>query len=82
MRHLSFVETGRSTPSRRMIFRLADRLEVPLRDRNRLLLGAGYALVYEETELDSPRMLAVRQAVRQSDRYHLYIWHAARHNGS
>ena len=64
-RHLSFVETGRSLPSRDMILRLADHLEVPLRERNHLLLAAGYAPVYAETELDSPRMLAVRQAVRQ-----------------
>jgi transcriptional regulator with XRE-family HTH domain len=64
-RHLSFVETGRSVPSREMIVRLADHLEVPLRERNHLLLAAGYAPVYAETELDSPRMLAVRQAVRQ-----------------
>ena len=64
-RHLSFVETGRSLPSREMILRLADHLEVPLRERNHLLLAAGYAPVYAETELDSPRMLAVRQAVRQ-----------------
>jgi len=64
-RHLSFVETGRSVPSRAMIHRLAEHLEVPLRERNRLLLAAGYAPVYGETELDSPRMLAVREAVRQ-----------------
>lgn len=42
-RHLSFVETGRSTPSRNMIFRLGEQLDVPLRERNRLLLAAGYA---------------------------------------
>jgi transcriptional regulator with XRE-family HTH domain len=64
-RHLSFVETGRSLPSRNMILLLADHLEVPLRERNHLLLAAGYAPVYAETELDSPRMLAVREAVRQ-----------------
>jgi len=64
-RHLSFVETGRSLPSREMILRLADYLEVPLRERNHLLLAAGYAPVYAETELDAPRMLAVREAVRQ-----------------
>jgi transcriptional regulator with XRE-family HTH domain len=64
-RHLSFVETGRSMPSREMVLLLADRLEVPLRERNHLLLAAGYAPVYAETELDSPRMQAVREAVRQ-----------------
>ena len=55
-RHLSFVETGRSLPSREMVLRLAERLEVPLRERNRLLLAAGYAPVYAESGLDSPPM--------------------------
>jgi transcriptional regulator with XRE-family HTH domain len=64
-RHLSFVETGRSTPSREMVLRLADQLEVPLRERNRLLLAAGYAPVYPETALGSPRLSVVRQALRQ-----------------
>jgi transcriptional regulator with XRE-family HTH domain len=64
-RHLSFVETGRSTPSRAMVLRLADQLEVPLRERNRLLLAAGYAPVYPETALGSPRLSVVRQALRQ-----------------
>jgi len=64
-RHLSFVETGRSTPSRDMVLHLAEELEVPLRERNHLLLAAGYAPIYAETALDSPRMSAVREAVRQ-----------------
>ena len=64
-RHLSFVETGRSTPSREMVLRLAEQLDVPLRDRNQLLLAGGYAPVYAETPLESPRMEAVRAAVRQ-----------------
>ena len=63
-RHLSFVETGRSSPSRDMVLHLADNLEVPLRERNHLLLAAGYAPVYGESSLDSPQMAAVRQAVR------------------
>jgi transcriptional regulator with XRE-family HTH domain len=63
-RHLSFVETGRSMPSREMILRLAEQLEVPLRERNRLLLAAGYAPLYPETQLDAPHMAAVRAAVR------------------
>jgi transcriptional regulator with XRE-family HTH domain len=63
-RHLSFVETGRSSPSRDMVLHLADNLEVPLRERNHLLLAAGYAPVYGESALDSPQMAAVRQAVR------------------
>ena len=64
-RHLSFVETGRSRPSSEMILRLTDQLDVPLRERNRLLLAAGYAPFYAETALDSPHMDAVRVAVRQ-----------------
>jgi transcriptional regulator with XRE-family HTH domain len=64
-RHLSFVETGRSVPSRAMIVHLAEELDIPLRERNHLLLAAGYAPIYAETELDAPRMSAVRAAVRQ-----------------
>jgi transcriptional regulator with XRE-family HTH domain len=64
-RHLSFVETGRSAPSRGMILRLAEHLEVPLRERNRMLLAAGYAPVYSETALDAPRMSMVRTAIRK-----------------
>jgi transcriptional regulator with XRE-family HTH domain len=64
-RHLSFVETGRSLPSRDMLLHLADELELPLRERNHLLLAAGYAPVYTETALDAPQMSAVRAALRQ-----------------
>jgi len=64
-RHLSFVETGRSQPSRELLLHLAEQLDVPLRERNRLLLAAGYAPVYAETALDAPRMAAARDAVRQ-----------------
>jgi transcriptional regulator with XRE-family HTH domain len=64
-RHLSFVETGRSRPSRDMVLHLADELELPLRERNQLLLAAGFAPVYAESTLDEPRMAAVRAAVRQ-----------------
>jgi transcriptional regulator with XRE-family HTH domain len=64
-RHLSFVETGRSAPSRDMVLHLADELDVPLRDRNRLLLAAGFAPVYGESDLDAPEMAAVRDAVRK-----------------
>jgi transcriptional regulator with XRE-family HTH domain len=63
-RHLSFVETGRSKPSSEMILRLCDELEVPLRDRNRLLLAGGYAPAYRERPLDSPQLAAVHTAVR------------------
>jgi transcriptional regulator with XRE-family HTH domain len=64
-RHLSFVETGRSTPSREMLLRLAEHLDVPLRERNVLLLTAGFAPVYSQTAFDSPRMGAIRAAIRQ-----------------
>jgi len=64
-RHLSFVETGRSKPSRDMVLRLGEHLDVPLRERNRLLLAAGYAPAYTETALGDPGMDAVRRAVRQ-----------------
>ena len=62
-RHLSFVETGRAMPSREMVLRLADRLEVPLRERNGLLIAAGYAPMYAERRLDDPALKAARQAV-------------------
>lgn len=62
-RHLSFVETGRSQPSREMVLHLADQLEVPLRERNRLLVAAGYAPVFPERSLDDPALAAARQAV-------------------
>jgi transcriptional regulator with XRE-family HTH domain len=55
-RHLSFVETGRAQPSRRMILTLADRLEIPMRERNVLLVAGGYAPVYPERSLESPEM--------------------------
>jgi transcriptional regulator with XRE-family HTH domain len=64
-RHLSFVETGRSTPSREMVIRLAEQLELPLRERNQLLLAAGYAPVYAESALDSAPMTAIRAALSQ-----------------
>ncbi|MBM7774992.1 transcriptional regulator with XRE-family HTH domain [Actinokineospora baliensis] len=64
-RHLSFVETGRSAPSRDMVLRLAEHLDVPLRDRNRLLLAAGYAPAYTETPLDTARLRVVRAAIRR-----------------
>ena len=62
-RHLSFVETGRSLPSREMVIRLAERLDVPLRERNALLVAAGYAPMYRERALDDPALEAARQAV-------------------
>lgn len=62
-RHLSFIETGRAQPSREMVLRLAEHLEVPLRERNALLMAAGYAPVYPATPLDEPEMDAARQAI-------------------
>jgi transcriptional regulator with XRE-family HTH domain len=64
-RHLSFLETGRSQPSRDMLLRLAERLDVPLRDRNILLHAAGYASVFPERPLDDPALRVARQAVDQ-----------------
>ncbi len=62
-RHLSFVETGRARPSREMVLHLAEQLEVPLRERNELLLAAGFAPVYGRRGLDDPDMSAVRRAL-------------------
>ena len=62
-RHLSFVETGRAQPSREMILHLAERLEVPLRERNTLLAAAGYAPVFPERPLADPALSAARRAV-------------------
>lgn len=62
-RHLSCVETGRAQPSREMVLRLAERLEVPLRERNRLLTAAGFAPMYGERRLDDPALNAAREAI-------------------
>jgi transcriptional regulator with XRE-family HTH domain len=62
-RHLSFLETGRSLPSRQMILRLADRLDIPLRERNALLIGGGYAPVFPERPLGDPALHAARAAI-------------------
>jgi len=62
-RHLSFVETGRSLPSREVVLRLSDRLEIPLRERNAMLMAAGYAPMYRERTLDDPALAAARQAI-------------------
>jgi len=70
-RHISFVETGRTVPSRRMVLHLAEHLQVPLRERNRLLVAAGYAPVFRERPLDAPDLRAARQALRQILRAHL-----------
>jgi len=62
-RHLSCVETGRAAPSREMVLRLAERLGVPLRERNALLVAAGFAPMYRQRALDDPALAAARQAV-------------------
>jgi transcriptional regulator with XRE-family HTH domain len=62
-RHVSFIEGNRSVPGRTMVVRLAEALEVPLRERNSLLLAAGYAPAYEETPLDGERLAPVRAAL-------------------
>lgn len=64
-RHLSFVETGRSQPSREMLLRLADWLDVPLRERNAMLLAAGYAPVFPERTLADPSMEAARRTIQR-----------------
>src|SRR5215471_18417797 len=64
-RHLSFVETGRSRPTSQMILHLAEHLEVPLRDRNALLLAGGYAPAYPERTLAAPELQAVTNALRR-----------------
>src|SRR5215475_2470429 len=62
-RHLSYVETGRAEPSREMVLRLADRLDVPLRERNRWLAAAGFAPMFAERRFDDPGLAAGRAAV-------------------
>lgn len=62
-RHLSFLETGRSSPSREMVLHLAERLEIPLRERNILLIAAGYAPVFRERPINDPALRAARQAI-------------------
>jgi transcriptional regulator with XRE-family HTH domain len=62
-RHLSFVESGRATPSREMVMHLAEQLDVPLRERNALLVAAGYAPLYRERALDDPQLAAACEAV-------------------
>ena len=70
-RHLSYVETGRSQPSRQMVLYLAEHLSVPLRERNALLLAAGYAPSYSRRALDdgSSDMRCVRDAIERQGRH-------------
>src|SRR5262245_31561943 len=62
-RHLSYMETGKSQPSREMVLRLSEALEVPLRERNALLVAAGFAPRYYETGLGAPELAQMRRAV-------------------
>ena len=62
-RHVSFLETGRSEPSRAMLLRLAERLDIPLRERNTLLLSAGFAPMYSERRIDDPALKQARAAI-------------------
>src|SRR5262245_46991294 len=62
-KHLSFVESGRAQPSREMVLHLAERLEVPLRERNVLLVAAGFAPVFRERQLSDPALASARQAI-------------------
>jgi transcriptional regulator with XRE-family HTH domain len=64
-RHLSFLETGRSKPSREMVLHLSEQLDVPLRDRNRLLLAAGFAPAFQERPIEAPEMAPVREALER-----------------
>ena len=69
-RHLSFIESGRSLPSREVLLKIARILDVPLRDRNTLLLAAGYAPIYSEDSWDTPMMETVTSALRRMLRNH------------
>jgi transcriptional regulator with XRE-family HTH domain len=69
-KHISFVESGRSTPSRQTLLDLAQALEIPLRERNELLLAAGYAPVYAESGLDEPVMKSITSVLKRMLRQH------------
>src|SRR5262249_44765790 len=63
MRHLSYIETGRASPSREMVVQLAEALQIPLRERNGLLIAAGYAPVYRHTSLSTPELAEANRAI-------------------
>jgi transcriptional regulator with XRE-family HTH domain len=89
-KHLSFLETGRAQPSREMVLRLAEELDVPLRERNVLLVAAGYAPVFAQRSLDDPALQAARKAVdlvlKGHEPYPAIAvdrhWHLVAHNAS
>ncbi len=64
-RHLSFLETGRARPSREMLLRLAEHLSIPLRERNTMLLAAGYAPAYPERPIDDPALTTAREVIER-----------------
>ncbi|MEM8983190.1 MAG: helix-turn-helix transcriptional regulator [Pseudomonadota bacterium] len=69
-RHVSWLETGRSQPSRQMVTRLAEAMNIPLRERNVLMRAAGFAPLYRESQLDEPAMAPVRDALQRMLRHH------------
>ncbi len=69
-RHLSFLESGRASPSRDMAMHLSQVLRVPLRERNELLIAAGFAPIYPERQLEDAEMVAIRQALQTTLRHH------------
>jgi transcriptional regulator with XRE-family HTH domain len=69
-RHISFIESGRSVPSRQSLLDIANGLDIPLRERNALLLAAGYAPIYAETPLDAPQMRSIMNALQRVLRQH------------
>ena len=76
-RHLSFIENGRSTPSRDMVLRIAEALDVPLRERNRFLNAAGYASVYRQSTIDDeelePALNALRFMLERHEPYPAFV---------
>jgi transcriptional regulator with XRE-family HTH domain len=69
-KHISFVESGRSIPSRQMLLDLAQALDVPLRERNELLVAAGYAPLYSDSAIDAPVMNSISKALQRMLRQH------------
>jgi len=69
-RHISWLETGRSQPSREMVTRLSEAMDIPLRERNAFLQAAGFSAAYRETNLDEPSMTPVMEAVKQVLKHH------------
>jgi transcriptional regulator with XRE-family HTH domain len=69
-KHISFVEGGRTAPSRQMLLDLAQALDIPLRERNALLIAGGYAPIYSESPLDEPIMKTIDMALRRMLRQH------------